>query len=206
MPHAASRTLRPAAALLASVLCGALLGLSGCGGDEAAPGGKATTTTTTTTSAGAGAAPQEAPTSWPPKGTTGALATYPYKYGVSWQVPRDWSLSTDDSDGYELYIWSVKKHQVGVAVSIQNSRSTVEQWKAIVLDGSTDKVARQEAFPVPGYGKGTHVVSRSKRGVTDDLLIVTSVDGVLLQMDVYTAKGGDPTLADEILTSLKRTT
>ena len=200
MPHAASRTPRSGTALLATVLSGALLGLTGCGGDdESAPGTGATTTKA------ASAAPQEAPTTWPPKGTSGELARYPYKYGVSWEVPRDWTLSTDDSEGYELYIWSVKKNQVGLAVNVQNSRSTVEEWKAIVLEGSTKKVVRQEAFSVPGYGKGTHVVFRSK-GVTDDLLIVTSVDGVLLQMDVYTARGGDPALAEEILDSVKRTT
>ncbi len=188
----------------AVLCCGMLLGVAGCGGgtDASAPASASATSPGAT----------ETPSTWPPKESTGELATYPYKYGVSWQVPRAWSFKSepDQGEGYDSYTWTKGKKGKGglVFVTVQNSRSTAAQWRAIVVKGySGQEKSLDEPIDVAGYGKGVHLrYTDAKRRASTDILIVTSVDGVLLEMDVTTPPAGDPSVTEQVIDSVKRST
>lgn len=187
------------------VCCGSLLAVAGCGG-----GADASTPASAASAASPGAT--ETPSTWPPTGSKDELATYPYKYGVSWKAPRDWSFEKDPgtSEGYESYTWTKgKKGKQGlVFVTVQNSRSTVAEWRAIVVKGYAGRAKTlDEPVDVPGYGKGVHLrYTDPKHKNRTDVLIVTSIDGVLLEMDVSTPPAGDPTLTAQVVSSVKRST
>jgi hypothetical protein len=178
------------------LLLALLVGLAGCGSQDAKSPGKSADEP-----AGTATASQEE------KPDADGMVTMA-KGGVSLKVPATWKLDKDTMDD-ELFIWVNPKSKGSglVALGVRNSTETAEEWIAMqegpngILRG---QVKKRTPVEVEGLGKGYRLHTEYQQNITDRLVVAT-IDGLLVEV-IY-VPDPDPEhsdYADIILSSVAR--